>query len=184
MISRLLVFAFALFAGAGDVLAQQDVQIQARDGITVHGDFFAAPGDPRGTILLFHQARSNRGEYATITPDLAACAWTSFKPSIAHCHSSSGEAMALTLPTSEGTMLISLPSSSLTIVMQFSTGHTSQHRLQPTHSASSTQGMRCAGVLRGLRAACAALETGVLVNPLTGASGKWMHWCAPSQQAV
>jgi len=70
MISRLLVFAFALFAGAGDVLAQQDVQIQARDGVTVHGDFFAAPGDPRGTILLFHQARSNRGEYATITPDL------------------------------------------------------------------------------------------------------------------
>ncbi len=70
MISRLLVFAFALLAGAGDVLAQQDVQIQARDGVTVHGDFFAAPGDPRGTILLFHQARSNRGEYATITPDL------------------------------------------------------------------------------------------------------------------
>ena len=27
-------------------------------------------GPPRGTVLLFHQARSNRGEYATIAPDL------------------------------------------------------------------------------------------------------------------
>jgi dienelactone hydrolase len=70
MANCLLVFVLALLAGAGDVLAQQDVQVQARDGVTVHGDFFAAAGDPRGTILLFHQGRSNRGEYATITPDL------------------------------------------------------------------------------------------------------------------
>jgi hypothetical protein len=52
MIGRLVVLVLALLASAGDVLAQQDVQIQARDGITVHGDFFAASGDPRGTILL------------------------------------------------------------------------------------------------------------------------------------
>ena len=31
-----------------------------------------------------------------------------------------------------------LPVSTCSIVMQFSTGHTSQHKLQPTHSASST----------------------------------------------
>jgi dienelactone hydrolase len=69
MIRRLLVVV-ALLASAGNALAQQDVQLQTRDGITVHGDFLTPPGDPRGTILLFHQARSNRGEYATITPDL------------------------------------------------------------------------------------------------------------------
>jgi len=51
-------------------LGQQDVQLQAADGVTVYGDFFPPPGEPRGTILLFHQSRSNRGEYATITPDL------------------------------------------------------------------------------------------------------------------
>lgn len=70
MLRRLLVVVFALLAGTSDVFAQQDVQFQAGDGVTVHGDFLAPPGDPRGTILLFHQARSNRGEYATITPDL------------------------------------------------------------------------------------------------------------------
>jgi dienelactone hydrolase len=69
MIRRLLVVV-ALLASPANALAQQDVQLQTRDGITVHGDFLAPPGDPRGTILLFHQARSNRGEYATITPDL------------------------------------------------------------------------------------------------------------------
>jgi dienelactone hydrolase len=68
MIRRLLVVVFALFSG--NALAQQDVQLQTSDGVTVHGDFIAPPGEPRGTILLFHQARSNRGEYATITPDL------------------------------------------------------------------------------------------------------------------
>ena len=34
------------------------------------------------------------------------------------------------------------------MVMQFSTGHTSQQRLQPTHSSSSTRGMRASGVRR------------------------------------
>ena len=34
------------------------------------------------------------------------------------------------------------------IVMQSSTGQTSAQRLQPTHSVSSTRGMRCAGVRR------------------------------------
>jgi dienelactone hydrolase len=70
MIRRLLLVVCALLAGNGAVLAQQDIQFQTSDGVTVHGDFFVPPSDPRGTILLFHQARSNRGEYATITPDL------------------------------------------------------------------------------------------------------------------
>jgi pimeloyl-ACP methyl ester carboxylesterase len=69
MIRRLLVVV-ALLVTAGNALAQQDLQLQTRDGITVNGDFLTPSSEPRGTILLFHQARSNRGEYATITPDL------------------------------------------------------------------------------------------------------------------
>ena len=38
------------------------------------------------------------------------------------------------------------PVSTCSMVMQFSTGQTSQQRLQPTHSASSTWGMRSGGV--------------------------------------
>jgi dienelactone hydrolase len=70
MIRRLLVVVLALLAPIGNVLAQQDLQFQTRDGVAVHGDFMGPAGPPRGTVLLFHQARSNRGEYATIAPDL------------------------------------------------------------------------------------------------------------------
>ncbi len=70
MLRSLVVFVFALLGTAGSGRAQQDVQFTAHDGTIVYGDFFAAPGTAHGTILLFHQARSNRGEYATITPDL------------------------------------------------------------------------------------------------------------------
>jgi len=66
----LIVFVIVLLGAGGSARAQQDVQLTAHDGTIVHGDFYAAPGTARGTILLFHQARSNRGEYATITPDL------------------------------------------------------------------------------------------------------------------
>ena len=61
---------------------------------------------------------------ATRTPSAFACSWTSLRPSTAQSHSSSGEAISFTLPTSEGTMLI-VPGavrparSSLIIVMQF-----------------------------------------------------------------
>ena len=57
------------------------------------------------------------------TPSAFACSLTSLRPSTAHAHSSSGEAISFTLPTSDGTMLIvpgpSAPSrSSLIIVTQ------------------------------------------------------------------
>ena len=38
------------------------------------------------------------------------------------------------------------PVSTRTMVMHWSTGQTSEHRLQPTHSVSSTRGMRASGV--------------------------------------
>lgn len=46
------------------------VQLRAADGVTIYGAFYTN-GDPyRPLILLFHQAHSNRGEYATIAPRL------------------------------------------------------------------------------------------------------------------
>ena len=47
------------------------VLLRAADGVVVHGAFCPAIR-PRATILLFHQAGSGKGEYATIAPRLAA----------------------------------------------------------------------------------------------------------------
>jgi dienelactone hydrolase len=46
----------------------QPVSIRSADGVTIFGDFYPASGQPRGTLLLFHGANSNRGEYAAIAP--------------------------------------------------------------------------------------------------------------------
>jgi dienelactone hydrolase len=47
------------------------LQLRAADGLTIHAEHMLASGRRRGTILLFHQAGSNRGEYAPIAPELA-----------------------------------------------------------------------------------------------------------------
>ena len=47
----------------------------AQDRINVRGDLYAAE-NPKAIILLFHQADSNRDEYATIAPRLAAAGYT------------------------------------------------------------------------------------------------------------
>jgi dienelactone hydrolase len=51
------------------------VVFTAADGIAVHGDLYRPAGRPRGVLLLFHQAGSNRTEYAPIAPQLAALGW-------------------------------------------------------------------------------------------------------------
>lgn len=38
MIRRLLVVVLTLLASAGNLLAQQDVQLRTLDGVAVHGD--------------------------------------------------------------------------------------------------------------------------------------------------
>src|SRR6185369_5471092 len=43
----------------------------ARDGVQVFADYYSAGSKAKPLILLFHQAGSNRGEYATIGPMLA-----------------------------------------------------------------------------------------------------------------
>lgn len=58
---------------AGPALAQVEVTFEAADGVTVHADRYAHEGNrSRGTILLFHQASGNAGEYGEIAPRLAA----------------------------------------------------------------------------------------------------------------
>lgn len=52
--------------------AAEDVQLTASDGVTVFATRWGAVGNPKASILLFHQAGSNRGEYAPVAPRLAA----------------------------------------------------------------------------------------------------------------
>lgn len=56
--------------GSDETRAQEAVRLDAGDGVAVYGDFYAAVGPSRGTFLLFHDANSNRGEYAAIAPVL------------------------------------------------------------------------------------------------------------------
>lgn len=52
--------------------AATGVEVRSSDGQRVFGDHLGATtARRRGTILLFHMAGSNRGEYATIAPELA-----------------------------------------------------------------------------------------------------------------
>lgn len=61
---QFLAVALILFAAPSQ--AQVAVSFPASDGITVYGDTYAPPGEARGTVLLFHQSMSNRGEYDTL----------------------------------------------------------------------------------------------------------------------
>lgn len=76
-LSIAIVTAHAAEAGAQTVdhvvasPAPRSVTLRAADGVEVHGTFYPAPA-PRGLILLFHQAGSSKGEYATIAPRLVA----------------------------------------------------------------------------------------------------------------
>lgn len=50
--------------------ARETVTLTASDGVRVYGDFYPAASSTRPWILLFHQAGSNRAEYAPIAPRL------------------------------------------------------------------------------------------------------------------
>ena len=49
--------------------------LTAKDGVLVHGDYYAAPR-PKALILLFHQAGSGKGEYAAIAPRLVQAGYS------------------------------------------------------------------------------------------------------------
>jgi dienelactone hydrolase len=56
--------------------AQNDVTITAVDGVRIFGTFYPAPNPSAPIILLFHQAGSNRWEYAPIGPRLVAAGFS------------------------------------------------------------------------------------------------------------
>ena len=68
----LLVCGLSLLAT--NAFAKQTIIFAAADGIAVTADLFPANADAAKdtTIVLFHQARSSRGEYSEIAPKLVA----------------------------------------------------------------------------------------------------------------
>ena len=59
---------------AGDAVLS--ITLKADDGVTVHGRLTQA-ASPKALILLFHQAGSSKGEYATIAPRLREAGYAS-----------------------------------------------------------------------------------------------------------
>ena len=70
-----MVLAFWLSANAQAGVSPGPVTLRAHDGVSVSGLVYEAR-QPKGIILLFHQAGSSKAEYATIAPRLAAAGFT------------------------------------------------------------------------------------------------------------
>ena len=68
---RVFALAVAFLAGSA-VRAQQPVTLTTSDGVKVFGTYYPAASASAPIILLFHQAGSNRGEYAPIAPRLVS----------------------------------------------------------------------------------------------------------------
>lgn len=56
-------------------MSPKSVQLHAADDVTVFGDYYPV-ANPKALILLFHQAGSNRSEYASIAPRLAKAGYS------------------------------------------------------------------------------------------------------------
>lgn len=66
------VFLLASLLCASAALATP-VTLTAQDGVQVHGEYIVPPkGSAKPLVVLFHQAHSNRHEYAPIQPRLAS----------------------------------------------------------------------------------------------------------------
>src|ERR1700745_1754981 len=64
-------FAAALAMAPASSHAADAISFMARDHVQVFADYYSRGQQENPLILLFHQAGSNRGEYATIGPMLA-----------------------------------------------------------------------------------------------------------------
>jgi alpha-beta hydrolase superfamily lysophospholipase len=73
--SATMVLAFWLSASAQAKLSPEPLTLQAHDGVSISALLYEAR-QPKGIILLFHQAGSSKAEYATIAPRLAATGFT------------------------------------------------------------------------------------------------------------
>lgn len=67
LLLQLIIAAMGL---AVPLQAREQVVLTASDGVKVYADFYPAESKSEPYILLFHQAGSNRAEYATIAPRL------------------------------------------------------------------------------------------------------------------
>lgn len=76
MLQRLGPGVILLLAGFTAMAQAAPVTFAAKDGVVVHGDWQAPKGPSRGTLLLFHMAGSNAGEYAPIAPRLVQAGFT------------------------------------------------------------------------------------------------------------
>src|SRR6516165_6093085 len=65
-----LLFAAGLAISPAPVHAAEVISFAASDRVQVFADYYSAGSKAKPLILLFHQAGSNRGEYATIAPML------------------------------------------------------------------------------------------------------------------
>ncbi len=68
----LLAIATAAIWTAAPSRAAEPVAFAASDGVQIFADYYSAGDKAKPLILLFHQAGSNRAEYAPIAPRLAA----------------------------------------------------------------------------------------------------------------
>jgi dienelactone hydrolase len=66
------LFAVGLAMAPACTHAAETMSFTASDRVQVFADYYSAGSKAKPLILLFHQAGSNRGEYATIGPMLAA----------------------------------------------------------------------------------------------------------------
>ena len=64
------LFAAALAMAPACAHTADAISFTASDRVQVFGDYYSAGAKEKPLILLFHQAGSNRGEYATIAPML------------------------------------------------------------------------------------------------------------------
>jgi dienelactone hydrolase len=72
-----LGIALAIATSVGPAArAQQEVTLTAADGVKISGTYYAAASKTAPIILLFHQAGSNRWEYAPIAPRLVAAGFS------------------------------------------------------------------------------------------------------------
>ncbi len=62
-------------AAAVQARAATPVTLAAKDGVKLFARYYEAP-NPKAIILLFHQAGSNKAEYATIAPRLVAAGYS------------------------------------------------------------------------------------------------------------
>jgi dienelactone hydrolase len=67
-----LALLCGLLVAAATASRAEPVSFAAADGVAVFADYTPAKVSGDKLVLLFHQAGSNRGEYATIAPALAA----------------------------------------------------------------------------------------------------------------